>query len=126
MAQQARGSCFLALGTYYVSSHCVLCALQAHVNSKKYQQLVRDSGEAAPAPIIMVKQLKEDEGAAGCTVAAPPSGESSRPSRVFGVLHSSNQRMIWLLCALCLPGVLRILCGLVNPAVPVIPADGLV
>lgn len=58
---------------------CVLCVLQAHVNSKKYQQLVRDSGEAAPAPIIMVKQLKEDEATASTTAAAAaPAGEHSR------------------------------------------------
>jgi hypothetical protein len=63
--------------------------LQAHVNSKKYQQLVRDSGEAAPAPIIMVKQLKEDEAtASSTTAAAAPAGESSRLSRcLMGVLH---------------------------------------
>lgn len=34
---------------------------QAHVNSKKYQELVRQSGEPAPAPVIMIKQLQEDE-----------------------------------------------------------------
>lgn len=54
--------------------------LQAHVNSKKYQQLVKDSGESAPAPIIMVKQLKEEQAEAGTSSAAPtaaaaPAGE---------------------------------------------------
>lgn len=33
---------------------------QAHVNSKKYQELVRQSGQPAPAPIIMIRQLQED------------------------------------------------------------------
>eukprot|EP00878_Enallax_costatus_P023421 GHUV01024912.1.p1 GENE.GHUV01024912.1~~GHUV01024912.1.p1 ORF type:complete len:133 (+),score=42.46 GHUV01024912.1:266-664(+) len=37
---------------------------QAHVNSKKYQELVKQSGQPAPAPIIMVKQLQEDGHAA--------------------------------------------------------------
>lgn len=38
----------------------MLAVVQAHVNSKKYQQLVRESGQPAPAPIIMVKQLADD------------------------------------------------------------------
>lgn len=33
---------------------------QAHVNSKKYQELVKQSGQSAPAPIIMIKQMQEN------------------------------------------------------------------
>jgi hypothetical protein len=32
---------------------------QAHVKSKKYQELVKASGEPAPAPIIMMKQQQQ-------------------------------------------------------------------
>lgn len=66
---------------------------QAHVNSKKYQQLVRDSGEPAPAPIIMVRQLQQQpevqdsNNAAGGssstttgTAAAAPGGGAQKPA----------------------------------------------
>lgn len=33
---------------------------QAHVNSKKYQELVKQSGQSAPAPVIMIKQMQEN------------------------------------------------------------------
>jgi hypothetical protein len=35
---------------------------QAHVRSKKYQDLVKKSGQAAPEPVIMLKKLDEDGG----------------------------------------------------------------
>lgn len=59
----------------WLAISCIACT-QAHVNSKKYQQLVRDSGEAAPAPIIMVKQLNEEPEAAAGAAAQPPAGEN--------------------------------------------------
>ncbi|WIA19832.1 hypothetical protein OEZ85_005740 [Tetradesmus obliquus] len=54
---------------------------QAHVKSKKYQDLVKASGEPAPAPIIMMKQQQQQpaDGEAGAaaangTAAAKPAG----------------------------------------------------
>jgi hypothetical protein len=41
------------------SSSAAAACSQAHVKSKKYQELVRASGEPAPAPIIMMKQQQQ-------------------------------------------------------------------
>eukprot|EP00775_Hariotina_reticulata_P013233 gene13233-13364_t len=34
---------------------------QAHVNSKKYQELVKQSGQPAPAPVIMMRKLDNEQ-----------------------------------------------------------------
>lgn len=66
----------MKLNAYLLTCTAAAAAVQAHVNSKKYQQLVRDSGEPAPAPVIMVRQQREEqqaeaEGAAGPAAQAP-------------------------------------------------------
>eukprot|EP00879_Flechtneria_rotunda_P024228 GHRR01025676.1.p2 GENE.GHRR01025676.1~~GHRR01025676.1.p2 ORF type:complete len:135 (+),score=37.64 GHRR01025676.1:1818-2222(+) len=44
---------------------------QAHVSSKKYQDLVRQNGQHAPAPIIMVKQLDSNNSVAANSKSPP-------------------------------------------------------
>jgi len=49
---------------------CTRSFLQAHVNSKKYQELVRQSGQPAPAPVIMIRQLDKEQEPAAAAAAA--------------------------------------------------------
>jgi hypothetical protein len=55
-----------------------LC-LQAHVKSKKYQELVKASGQPAPAPIIMMKQQQQ-----------PADGDSSGAAAANGEIVQLN------------------------------------
>lgn len=52
-----------------------------HVSSKKYAELVRRSGEAAPAPVVMLKRLGEAAAVApGAAAAAPTAAAAATAS----------------------------------------------
>jgi len=53
----------------------------AHVRSNKYQDLVKKSGEPAPAPVVMLKRLDEPAGGrARLTLGCPASSACMPPA----------------------------------------------
>jgi hypothetical protein len=93
----------------YVVLPCICCIcllLQAHVKSKKYQELVKASGQPAPAPIIMTKQQQQQQQpAADGDASAAANGEHiAAKTAMLALLGSSS----------CFDGAFVVVCGCSN------------